>query len=141
MMNATAEGTGYTIVENASLEGRNTFRVPARAEMLVDVHRTEALPAIASYAGMKNPPMILGGGSNILFTRDWPGVLLSLSTTGIRILETDDDGSLIRVEAGENWNDVVHWSLAQGFTGLENLALIPGTTGAAPIQNIGAYGV
>jgi len=137
-----ASEPGYTIVENASLEGRNTFRVAARAEMLVDIHRTEAIPTIADYAAIKKtPPLILGGGSNILFTRDWPGVLLSLSTTGIRILENDGDGSLIRVEAGENWNDIVHWSLAQGFAGLENLALIPGTVGAAPIQNIGAYGV
>ncbi len=137
-----ASEPGYTIVENASLEGRNTFRVAARAEMLVDIHRTEVLPTIADYAAIKKtPPLILGGGSNILFTRDWPGVLLSLSTTGIRILEHDLDGARIRVEAGENWNDVVHWSLAQGFIGLENLALIPGTVGAAPIQNIGAYGV
>ena len=137
-----ASEPGYTIVENASLEGRNTFRVAARADMLVDIHRTEALTTIADYAGIKKtPPLILGGGSNILFTRDWPGVLLSLSTTGIRILENDDGGALIRVEAGENWNDLVHWSLAQGFIGLENLALIPGTVGAAPIQNVGAYGV
>jgi UDP-N-acetylmuramate dehydrogenase len=137
-----ASEPGYTIVENASLEGRNTFRVAARAEMLVDIHRTEALSTIADYAGIKKtPPMVLGGGSNILFTRDWPGVLLTLSTTGIKILENGGDGALIRVEAGENWNDLVHWSLAQGFIGLENLALIPGTVGAAPIQNIGAYGV
>jgi UDP-N-acetylmuramate dehydrogenase len=137
-----ASEPGYTIVENASLEGRNTFRVAARAEMLVDIHQTEVLPTIADYAGVKKtPPLILGGGSNILFTRDWPGVLLTLSTTGIRILTNDADGALIRVEAGENWNDLVHWSLAQGFIGLENLALIPGTVGAAPIQNIGAYGV
>ena len=137
-----ASEPGYTIVENASLEGRNTFRVPARAEMLVDIHQLDVLPTLAGYAAIKNaPPLILGGGSNILFTRDWPGVLLSLATTGIRILENNNDGALIRVEAGENWNDLVHWSLAQGFVGLENLALIPGTVGAAPIQNIGAYGV
>lgn len=137
-----ASESGYTIVENASLEGRNTFRVPARAEMLVDIHQADVLPTLAGYASIKNaPPLILGGGSNILFTRDWSGVLLSLSTTGIRVVENDSERSLIRVEAGENWNDLVHWSLAQGFVGLENLALIPGTVGAAPIQNIGAYGV
>ncbi|MEP6483094.1 MAG: UDP-N-acetylmuramate dehydrogenase [Rudaea sp.] len=133
---------GYTIVENAPLQGRNTFRVAAKADMLVDIHDASALPIIAGYASIRNtPPLVLGGGSNILITRDWPGVVMSLSTSGIRILEKNDDGTLIRVEAGENWHDVVSWTLAHGFVGLENLALIPGTTGAAPIQNIGAYGV
>ena len=133
---------GYTVIENAPLKGRNTFRVPARADMLIDVHDTAALPTIAAYASLRQaPPLILGGGSNILFTRDWPGAMLCISTSGIRILENNRDDALVRVEAGENWNDVVQWSLAHGFCGLENLVLIPGTTGAAPIQNIGAYGV
>ncbi len=137
-----ANEPGYTVIENAPLAGRTTFRVPARADMLIDVHDSAALPTIAAYGSLKQtPPLVLGGGSNILFTRDWPGVMLSMSTTGIRILENDADGALIRFDAGENWNDVVHWSLAQGFSGLENLVLIPGTMGAAPIQNIGAYGV
>jgi UDP-N-acetylmuramate dehydrogenase len=133
---------GYTVIENAPLAGRNTFHVTARADMLIDVHATEALPTIAAYASLqKSPPLILGGGSNILFTRDWPGAMLSMSTSGIRILENDSDAVLVRFEAGENWNDAVQWSLGQGFCGLENLILIPGTVGAAPIQNIGAYGV
>lgn len=133
---------GYTIIENAPLAGRNTLRVLARADMLVEVHAADALPTIASYASLqKSPPLILGGGSNILFTRDWPGTLLSMSTTGIRIVEKNADAAIVRFEAGENWNDAVQWSLAQGFFGLENLVLIPGTVGAAPIQNIGAYGV
>jgi UDP-N-acetylmuramate dehydrogenase len=137
-----ASEPGYTVIENAPLAGRNTFRVPARADMLIDVHATEALPTVAAYGSLKqSPPLVLGGGSNILFTRDWPGVMLSVSTTGIRIIENHSDEALIRFEAGENWNDAVHWSLAQGFSGLENLVLIPGTVGAAPIQNIGAYGV
>jgi UDP-N-acetylmuramate dehydrogenase len=137
-----ASEPGYTVVENAPLAGRTTFRVPARADMLVDVHATDALPTIAAYASLRQfPPLILGGGSNILFTRDWPGTIVSISTSGIRVLENDSDSALIRFEAGENWNDIVQWSLAQGFSGLENLVLIPGTAGAAPIQNIGAYGV
>jgi UDP-N-acetylmuramate dehydrogenase len=137
-----ASEPGYTVIENAPLAGRNTFRVPARADMLVDIHDTAALPTIAAYGSLKqSPPLVLGGGSNILFTRDWPGAMLSMSTTGIRILENDADSALVRFEAGENWNDIVQWSLAQGFNGLENLVLIPGTVGAAPIQNIGAYGV
>lgn len=133
---------GYTVVENASLEGRNTFRVPARAELLIDVSRPEVLPELFALAALKSGKvLILGEGSNMLFTRDWPGVVLSVAATGIRILENRGDAALVRVEAGENWNDFVRWSLAHGFIGLENLSLIPGTVGAAPIQNIGAYGV
>jgi UDP-N-acetylmuramate dehydrogenase len=135
-----ASEPGYTIVENAPLEGRNTFRVPARAEMLIDVKRLEVLPDLFKQAGLKNQLLVLGAGSNRLFTRDWPGVVLSLTAAGIRIVEDRGDAALIRVEAGENWNDFVHWSLGRGFMGLENLVLIPGTVGAAPIQNIGAYG-
>jgi UDP-N-acetylmuramate dehydrogenase len=139
---AIAEGIGYTIVENASLEGRNTFRVPARTHLLIDVRRPEALVELFGYAMLKTQPLlVLGEGSNVLFTRDWPGVVLSIAALGIKITDDGDEQALIRVEAGENWNDFVHWSLARGFQGLENLVLIPGTVGAAPIQNIGAYGV
>ena len=139
---AKAEGVGYTIVENASLQGRNTFRVPARANLLIDVRRPEALAELFDFAMLKSQPLlVLGAGSNILFTRDWPGVVLCMAAHGIRVLEEDGSTTLLRVEAGESWNDLVHWSLARGFCGLENLVLIPGTMGAAPIQNIGAYGV
>ena len=142
MIAATAEGAGYTIVENASLAGRNTFRVAARAAMLVDVRKREALTELFGFAALKTQPLlVLGEGSNILFTRGWPGVVLSVATRGIAILADDGSKARVRVEAGENWNDFVHWSIAQGFAGLENLAAIPGTVGAAPMQNIGAYGV
>lgn len=139
---ASAEGDGYTIVENASLQGRNTFHVPARAAMLIDVRKATALAELFGYAMLRTQPLlVLGEGSNILFTRDWPGVVLSIAARGIEIVEDGADSARIRVEAGENWNDFVHWSLGHGFAGLENLVLIPGTVGAAPIQNIGAYGV
>ena len=137
-----AREPGYTIAENASLQGRNTFRVPARADLLIDVSQPASLPALFAMPALKDGQvLVLGAGSNVLFTRDWPGIVLALSTTGIRIFEDRGDAALVRVEAGENWNDFVHWSLGHGFVGLENLALIPGTVGAAPIQNIGAYGV
>ena len=140
-MTAIAEGDGYTIVENASLQGRNTFRVPARAQMLIDVHKSAALGELFGHAALKAQPLlVLGEGSNILFTRDWPGVVLSIAARGIAVLADDGDRARIRVEGGENWNDFVRWSLGRGFVGLENLVLIPGTVGAAPIQNIGAYG-
>lgn len=139
---AIAEGVGYTIVENASLEGRNTFRVPARANLLVDVRRPQALGELFTYPLLQRGPLlVLGEGSNVLFTRDWPGVVLSMAGLGIRKLGDEGECARIRVEAGEKWNDFVHWSLAHDYSGLENLVLIPGTVGAAPIQNIGAYGV
>jgi UDP-N-acetylmuramate dehydrogenase len=133
---------GYTVVENASLEGRNTFRVPARTELLIDIAESSALPHVFALPAVRSGQiLILGQGSNTLFTRDWPGVIVAIAAAGIRILEDDGDSALIRVEAGESWNEFVHWTLARGFAGLENLVLIPGTVGAAPIQNIGAYGV
>lgn len=139
---AIAEGVGYRMVENASLEGRNTFRVPARANLLIDVRHADALAELFGYAMLKNGPLlVLGEGSNILFTRDWPGVVLSIAALGIKILDEDTTHARVRVEAGENWNDFVRWSIGHGFCGLENLVLIPGTVGASPIQNIGAYGV
>jgi UDP-N-acetylmuramate dehydrogenase len=139
---ATAEGAGYTIVENASLEGRNTFHVAARAEILIDVRNRDALAELFAFAALKTRPLlVLGEGSNILFTRDWPGVVLSMATRGMAILDDDGARARVRVEAGENWNDFVHFSLGHGFVGLENLVAIPGTVGAAPMQNIGAYGV
>jgi UDP-N-acetylmuramate dehydrogenase len=137
----TLSGPGYTVVENASLEGRNTFRVPARAEILVDVNKPSALAEVLAFPYLRDKELlVLGGGSNVLFTRDWPGVVLSVSAHGARIVEERGDAARIRAEAGENWNDFVHWSLGHGFAGLENLVLIPGNVGAAPIQNIGAYG-
>lgn len=140
-MSAIAEGDGYTIVENASLLGRNTFRVPARAAMLVDVRKPTALAELFGYAMLKSQPLlVLGEGSNILFTRDWPGVVLSIAAHAIGILDDDGERVRVRAEAGANWNEFVHWTLGRGFAGLENLVSIPGTVGAAPIQNIGAYG-
>ncbi|MEO7325721.1 MAG: UDP-N-acetylmuramate dehydrogenase [Dokdonella sp.] len=139
---ATAEGDGHTIIENASLQGRNTLRVPARTHLLIDVRKATALQELFGYAMLKTQPvLVLGEGSNILFTRDWPGVVLSVTARGITILDENSERGRLRVEAGESWNDLVHWSLGHGFGGLENLVLIPGTVGAAPIQNIGAYGV
>lgn len=139
---AIAAGPGYTIVENASLEGRNSFRVKARAHLLVDIHDDEALPEVFAFRGLHTQPvLVLGEGSNLLFVGDWPGIVLTMATRGIEVIERTPAADRVRVAAGENWNDFVHWSLAQGYAGLENLVLIPGSVGAAPIQNIGAYGV
>ncbi|HSX61734.1 MAG TPA: UDP-N-acetylmuramate dehydrogenase [Tahibacter sp.] len=139
---ARLDGNGYSILEDASLAGRNTLRVAARAALLVDVRDARALAEVLAFPLIANAPLlVLGEGSNLLLTRDVPGAVLTLSTRGIAILEERDGRALVRAEAGESWNDLVHWALGRGLAGLENLALIPGTVGAAPIQNIGAYGV
>src|SRR5688572_19622768 len=134
--------SGYQLAENVSLQGRNTFRVPARAEMMADVRRSDALAELFDFAMLRNGPvLVLGEGSNLLFADDFPGVVICLTMAGISILEDDGGHALVRADAGVAWNDLVGWTLARGLCGLENMALIPGTVGAAPIQNIGAYGV
>jgi UDP-N-acetylmuramate dehydrogenase len=133
--------TGYQLAENVSLQGRNTFRVPARASMMADVRRADALGELFDFAMLRHGPvMVLGEGSNLLFADDYPGVVICLTMAGIAILEDDGGHALVRADAGVAWNDLVGWTLARGLCGLENMALIPGTVGAAPIQNIGAYG-
>jgi UDP-N-acetylmuramate dehydrogenase len=138
----TLRESGYRVAEDADLSRRSSFRVPAHTQWLIEIDDASALPAVFELGAVQRSPLlILGEGSNVLLTRDWPGVVLAPVQRGIRILEDDGEHALVRVEAGENWNDFVHWSLGRGFAGLENLILIPGSVGAAPIQNIGAYGV
>ena len=132
----------YRIVENARLGTRNTFGVPATAPMLVEVADAAVLPELFGYAMLRDGPvLVLGGGSNLLFAGDLPGAALSLTAQRIKIIEDDGNTAIIRADAGVVWHDFVLWTLGHGLCGLENLALIPGTVGAAPIQNIGAYGV
>src|SRR5690606_4512731 len=95
--------------------------------------------SLAAQLGL--PPLVIGGGSNLLLTRDVEALVLRMASRGIRGLEDDGDQVLVEAEAGEPWHPFVQWTLAQGLSGLENLSLIPGTVGAAPMQNIGAYGV
>ena len=134
--------TGYQLADDISLQGRNTFRVPARAAMMADVKRGDALAELYDFAMLRDGPvMVLGEGSNLLFASDFPGVVICLTMAEIRILEDDGEHALVRADAGVGWNDLVGWTLARGLCGLENMALIPGTVGACPIQNIGAYGV
>jgi UDP-N-acetylmuramate dehydrogenase len=132
---------GYQLAENVSLEGRNTFRVPARAAMMADVTRADALAELFDFAMLREGPvLVLGEGSNLLFAGDHPGVVVCLAMAGTRVLSDDGDTVQVRADAGVNWNDFVRWTLGKGLAGLENMALIPGTVGASPIQNIGAYG-
>ena len=137
-----ATGVGYRIIEHARLDARNTFGVRATAPMLVEVADVAALPELFGYAMLRDGPvLVLGGGSNLLFAGDPPGAALSLTAQGIGVVDDDGTTAIVRADAGLGWHDCVLWTLGQGLCGLENLALIPGTVGAAPIQNIGAYGV
>lgn len=137
-----ATGTGYRIIENARLDARTTFGVRAVAPLLVEVTHTDALPELFDYAALRDETaLVLGGGSNLLIAGPVPMTLLSMATNGITRLGTIDGKPIVRADAGVVWHEFVLWTLGHGLCGLENLALIPGTVGAAPIQNIGAYGV
>ena len=132
----------YRIHEDARLDTRNTFGVRATAPMLIEVKDARALPELFGYAMLRDGPvLVLGGGSNLLFAGDPQGSVLVLTAQRIEIMEDDGDTAIVRADAGVSWHDLVLWTLGHGLCGLENLALIPGTVGAAPIQNIGAYGV
>jgi len=120
------------------LAGLTTLRVGGPAALLVEASTEEQLVA----AVHEHPDaFVLGGGSNVVLTRDFDGVVLLVALTGKRLVREDDAAWYVEAAAGENWHAFVAWTLANGFPGLENLALIPGTVGAAPIQNIGAYGL
>ena len=138
----SASTAAYRIHEDARLDARNTFGVAATAPMLVEVNDCAALPELFGYAMLRDGTvLVLGGGSNLLFAGDPPGAVLALTSQRIDVLEDDGDTAIVRADAGVGWHDLVLWTLGRGLCGLENLALIPGTVGAAPIQNIGAYGV
>lgn len=133
---------GYTLREDASLRARNTLRVDARAALLAEVRDANTLQKLLDWPAVRGMrTLVLGEGSNMLFAGDVDGLVVTLKTSGVEVLAEDERSARVRIAAGEHWNDVVRWSLAHGLCGLENLSLIPGTAGAAPVQNIGAYGV
>jgi UDP-N-acetylmuramate dehydrogenase len=124
------------------LDAFNTFRIPARAKRYLRVTDPAQLAAVAGDPALAAlPRLVLGGGSNLLIAHDEVDALvLHMGLLGKEIVGETADAILVRAHAGENWHAFVEWTLAQGLGGLENLALIPGTVGASPIQNIGAYG-
>lgn len=127
------------IRQDVELRSYNSFGVPAMAAHFVELSSEKELSAVLTHAEQGNLPiLILGGGSNILFVNDFAGLVVHIANRGI---EFDAETSQVRVAAGENWHDLVKECMRKGFHGLENLALIPGSVGAAPVQNIGAYGV
>ncbi len=126
------------IQSNISLKPYNTFGIDVKAKQFLSVTTEEELREALS---MKGEKFILGGGSNMLLTKDIDALVIHIGIKGIEILEQDKDWALVRAMAGENWHNLVQWTLRKNLGGLENLSLIPGNTGTAPIQNIGAYGV
>ncbi len=122
-----------------SLKQYNTFSIDIKAKRLVRIHNEEKL--VEFIDSNEEELFILGGGSNILFTKDVDKTILKNELKGINILEKDESTVKVEVGSGENWHELVLWTLKNDFGGIENLSLIPGTVGAAPIQNIGAYGV
>ena len=122
-----------------SLRTRNSFGVDQQAARLIEFETPEDLRTLFA-AGIPEKWTVLAGGNNILFTRDYDGVLLTPVARGITLLSDDGDEVRVRADAGVEWDDLVEWAVGRGLWGIENLSLIPGKAGAAPVQNIGAYG-
>ncbi len=130
------------IQQNASLKGLNTFGVNARADYLTEIHNHDDIEALLEWKVQHDLPfLLLGGGSNLLFKNDYKGLVARVCLEGKDIAAEDDNKVYVSAAGGENWHNFVRWTVENGYAGLENLSLIPGTVGAAPIQNIGAYGV
>lgn len=131
------------IQENYNLKGLNTFGLEAKARYFCPLHKLGGLRSILQWTQEhpELPVLFLGGGSNVLFIEDFPGLVVSVRLQDREILGQDDNYFYVRAAAGENWHEFVRWTIEQNLAGLENLSLIPGTVGAAPMQNIGAYGL
>lgn len=130
------------VQSQVSLKPFNSFGVDVRAQLFAQAESDADVREALAYAREHELPLlVVGGGSNLLLTADIKALVLRMATRGIRQLSDDGQRVVIEAEAGETWHPFVQWTLAQGLSGLENLSLIPGTVGAAPMQNIGAYGV
>lgn len=129
------------IQHNISLKPYNTFGIEVSAKHFVEIHSVAELQELQQSGYFKLPKLILGGGSNILFTKNFEGLAIKLAIKGITVLKENEDSVLVNVGAGENWHQFVLTAIENNWAGIENMSLIPGTVGAAPMQNIGAYGV
>ncbi len=126
--------------KDVSLLPFNTFGIDVKSKKFVSVRSTDELKAVLNQ-NQEKQLLVLGGGSNLLLTKDFDGLTLRIENRGIEIVREEQRSAKVKVAAGENWHDFVLWCLDNDLGGIENLALIPGSVGAAPIQNIGAYGV
>jgi UDP-N-acetylmuramate dehydrogenase len=136
------DNSPMNVTQNVALQSYNSFGIVAKAYSLVRIRSEE--DALAVQQDLKNHPeghCVLGGGSNIVLTGDVKPLVLKMEIMGKRLVSETDKAWIVESGAGENWHELVTWSLAQGWPGLENMALIPGSVGASPVQNIGAYGV
>ncbi|WP_255360752.1 UDP-N-acetylmuramate dehydrogenase [Flavobacterium sp. 83] len=127
------------ILHNFSLKKYNTFGIEAKAKQFVAVHSSEELKTILQ-ENKSHKKFILGGGSNMLLTKDIDALVIHIDLKGKKIIEENDDFVWVESQAGENWHEFVLWTIDQNFGGLENMSLIPGNVGTTPVQNIGAYG-
>lgn len=128
--------------KQVSLKPYNTFGIDVKARYFSQAHDDqEVRQALVQAQQGGLPVLVIGGGSNLLLTRDIDALVLHMASRGRRVLSDDGERIVVEAEAGEPWHPFVQWTLAQGYCGLENLSLIPGTVGAAPMQNVGAYGV
>jgi UDP-N-acetylmuramate dehydrogenase len=131
-----------TIQSNVSLKPYNTFGIDVTARYLVEVDSDQDIQTLLQLPDVQTlPKLILGGGSNLLLTQDFNGLVVKINLKGIETVKEDQNHVWLRAGAGESWHDFVMYSVEKGLGGIENLSLIPGTVGAAPMQNIGAYGV
>jgi UDP-N-acetylmuramate dehydrogenase len=131
-----------TVLQRRSLKTLNTFGIEATAKYFSEIRSKEEFQALSRdgrFAGQKK--LVLGGGSNILFTEDFDGWVVKNSIPGIEIVKETPGEAIVKAGAGEDWHGFVNWCIEKNYGGLENLSLIPGLVGAAPVQNIGAYGV
>ena len=124
---------------NISLKPYNTFGIDVASSRFVEVVSADNLKDVL--IENNQPHLILGGGSNVLFTKDFDGIVIKNSIKGIRVVKEDDDVVVLKVGAGEVWHEFVLFCITNNYAGVENLSLIPGCVGASPMQNIGAYGV
>ncbi|MEX1202214.1 MAG: FAD-binding protein, partial [Ferruginibacter sp.] len=132
------------IQENISLKSLHTFRINVAARYFATFSDVDELSALYAFANDKNHPhlsMILGGGSNLLFTKNYDGLLMKNQIKGIEMVKEDADFVYLKAGAGESWDRFVQYCITKNLGGVENLSLIPGNVGASPMQNIGAYGV
>ncbi|MFT5117412.1 MAG: UDP-N-acetylmuramate dehydrogenase, partial [Kiritimatiellia bacterium] len=134
--------SGLLVQENVSLQAHNTLALPAFSRWFAEVETERQLQQALQFRQKKNCALlVLGSGSNVVLVDDFVGLSIIVNTQGLVIEKETDENVFLSVAAGENWHNTVMYCVAQGWNGVENLALIPGSVGAAPIQNIGAYGV
>ncbi|MDD2927099.1 FAD-binding protein, partial [Rhodoferax sp.] len=130
------------VQKNVPLQAMNTFHIVAKAHALKRIRSEADVQALlADPHWATAPKLVLGGGANIVLTGDVKPLVLKVEVMGRRLVQETAKAVIVEAGGGENWHEFVRWTLAQGYPGLENLALIPGTVGASPVQNIGAYGV